>query len=42
MAGAERLTGKRVLSSNLVLGWHMLELAGGRAPDGTPGMLFDQ
>mgnify|MGYP000209083128 CR=1 FL=1 len=42
IAEAERLTGKPVLSSNLVLGWHMLELAGARAPDGTPGMLFDQ
>ncbi|MDF1720659.1 MAG: hypothetical protein P1U65_08290 [Minwuia sp.] len=42
IAEAERRIGKPVLSSNLVLGWHMLALAGAQAPDGSPGMLLQQ
>lgn len=40
IAEAERRIGKPVLSSNQVLGWHMLHLAGVTAPAGAPGTLF--
>ncbi len=42
IAEAERRIGKPVLSSNLVLGWHMLHLAGAQAPQAAPGALFRQ
>jgi len=36
----ERELGRPVLSSNLVLAWHMMRLAGGAPPPGAPGRLF--
>ena len=41
IAEAEARIGKPVLSSNLVLGWHMLRLAGLTAAGNGVGMLFD-
>lgn len=40
IAEAERRIGKPVLSSNQVLAWHMLHLAGVTAPADAPGGLF--
>ncbi|MEM9047143.1 MAG: Asp/Glu racemase [Pseudomonadota bacterium] len=42
LAEAERRTGKPVLSSNQVLGWHLSCLAGLDAPAGAPGRLFER
>jgi maleate isomerase len=40
IAPLEARLGKPVLTSNQVLGWHMMQSAGAAFPDSAPGLLF--